>query len=74
VKIDTSRIEKILTKLSRRDPTLFRTLVKKINQIGSLGIGSIEHFKNLRYDLSDLKRVRIGSFVLFRIKEGVIVF
>lgn len=75
MKIETCGIEKILAKLSRKDPALFRTLVKKINQIASLNSDGIEHFKNLRYDLSELKRVRIGSFVLvFRFKEGVIFF
>lgn len=73
--VDTSGIENILTKLSRKDFTLFRNLVRKINQIGSMDAGSIEHFKNLRHDLSHLKRVQVGSFVLvFRVKEDSVIF
>ncbi|MEA3379025.1 MAG: hypothetical protein U9Q69_05320 [Nanoarchaeota archaeon] len=76
MKIDTSKIKKIMKKLSRKDPILFRTLQKKISQIGTVDIIVIdEHFKNLRGSMSHLKRVRLGSFVLtFRLKGTTIIF
>jgi len=73
--IDTSKIEKIMQKLSRKDPVLFRSLQKKIIQISNLDISGIENFKNLMHDMSHLKRVRIGSFVLtFKLKGGTVIF
>ena len=74
--IDTSKIDKILQKLRYKDPILFKRIQKKITQIARLDKFSIEnHFKNLRHDLSDFKRVQIGGFILFfRIKENTIIF
>lgn len=73
--VDISGIENILRKLSKKDFTLFRSLVRKINQIGCMDACSIEHFKNLRHGLSHLKRVQVGSFVLvFRIREDIVIF
>jgi len=68
-------LEKILDKLGKRDRTLAIAVRKKIQQIINSDVSGIEHFKNLMQDISHLKRVQIGSFVLvFRIKEGIIVF
>jgi len=68
-------LQKTLKTLKRKDPALFIALKKKMRQIASLDEIGIKHFKNLRHDISHLKRVRIGSFVLvFRLKEGIIVF
>ena len=73
--IDTSKIENTLRKLRHKNPALFRAVQKKICQIASLDEISINHFKNLRHDLSHLKRVQIGSFVLtFRLKGDIIIF
>jgi mRNA-degrading endonuclease RelE of RelBE toxin-antitoxin system len=73
--IDVSRIEKTLIKLKRKDPNLFRTFQKKINQISGLDKGAIGHFKNLRGNLSDYKRVHVGSFVLiFKIEKDTVIF
>jgi len=73
--LDISKIQKILEKLKRRNFALFRALQKKINQIAEMDVISINHFKNLRHDLSYLKRVQIGSFVLvFRVKDNTIIF
>ena len=56
--------EKIL-KLQKKDRQLADMLYKKIRQIVNLEENSIEHFKNLKYGLSDKKRVHIDkSFVL----------
>jgi len=70
------KLGKILNKLERKDRDLALAVRKKIQQIIESDPSSIdEHFKNLRHGLSDYKRVRVGSFVLFfRIKEDKIVF
>lgn len=70
------KLEEILNKLGRRDRTLAIAVRKKIQQIIASDSATInERFKNLRHDLSNLKRVRIGSFVLvFRVKRNSIVF
>lgn len=73
--VDSSRIESILRKLKHKNPGLFRAVQKKICQIASLDEVEVEHFKNLRGDLSHLKRVQIGSFVLtFRLNGNTIIF
>ena len=71
----SERLRKILNKLAGKDMALATSVNKKIHQIASCDRAEIEHFKNLRHDLSPLKRVHIGSFVLvFRVDEGVIIF
>ena len=73
--IDTSKIEGILTKLKRRDISLFRAVQRKINQIAQLDKTAIQHFKNLRGDLKDYKRVHVGSFVLmFKLEGDTVIF
>lgn len=76
VKIDTSKISKTLAKLKRKDPALLVAVQKKIKQIALLDVIVIDkHFKNLRHDLNDYKRVQVGSFVLiFRLKGDIIIF
>ena len=73
--IDTSRIEKLLRKLKQKDPALFGAVQRKINQIAQLDYSSITHFKNLRGNLNDYRRVQVGSFVLvFQVKGYTIIF
>jgi len=73
--IDISKIEKTIGKLKHKDSILFKAVQKKITQIAASDNNGIEHFKNLRHDLSNLKRVRIRSFVLvFRVKGETIIF
>ena len=68
-------LKKILDKLRYKDRNLAIAVRKKIIQIINSDSVSIGHFKNLRHDLSHLKRVQVGSFVLiFRIKGNVIIF
>ena len=53
----------ILKKLSKKDKVQYLALMNKIQEI--INSGNIEHFKNLKYDLSAFKRVHVmGSFVL----------
>ena len=71
----SEHLQNILRVLKRKDHTLFIAVKKKMRQIARCDEISIEHFKNLRHGMSELKRVRIGSFVLvFRFKEGIIIF
>jgi len=73
--IDVFKIDKILRKLKQKDVGLFRAVQKKILQIAEMDAGAIYHFKNLRHDLSSLKRVQIGSFVLvFTVQGDTVVF
>ena len=71
----THALTKQLDKLFFRDKVLAIAVRKKITQIISLDEIAIQHFKNLRYDLSDYKRVQVGSFILmFKIEGNTIIF
>lgn len=73
--IDISRIQKNLGKLKSKNPSLFKAVQKKINQIAFCDERSIDHFKNLKGCISGLKRVHVGSFVLtFQVKKEKVVF
>ena len=75
MKIDTSKISKVLSKIKRTNPVLFRAVQKKIKQIASHDEISIQRFKNLRHDSSEYKRVQVGGFVLlFRVEGNNIIF
>ncbi|MBU0929787.1 MAG: addiction module toxin RelE [Nanoarchaeota archaeon] len=55
-------LQEIMKKLSKKDKSLYEKLLKKINEI--INCEDIEHYKNLRYNMKDSKRVHIGHFVL----------
>jgi YafQ family addiction module toxin component len=55
-------LDKKLVKLCKKDKTSYEAVVKKIQEIAESP--DVEHYKNLRYDLKDSKRVHIGHFVL----------
>jgi len=75
MKINTSKIEKIMKKLKHKNPVLFIALQKKISQIALLDKKTIEHLKNLKKPMQHLKRVRIQSFVLtFKLEKDTIFF
>ncbi|HLD15809.1 MAG TPA: type II toxin-antitoxin system RelE/ParE family toxin [Candidatus Nanoarchaeia archaeon] len=69
-------LQKILEKLYKRDKVLYESAIKKIDEV--INSADVEHYKNLRYDLKDKKRVHVGgSFVLvfkFIESENKIVF
>jgi len=68
-------LQRILNKLYKKDRILYEQVMKKIEEI--INSSDIEHYKNLRYDMKDLKRVHIGSFVLifnFDKKRNIITF
>ena len=56
------KLEKIMTKLERKNSILYNQLKKKMNEV--INAPDVEHYKNLMYDLKELKRTHVGSFVL----------
>lgn len=61
----SDELREILRKLRMRDPKKVEIINKKIKQIVNADESTIDHFKNLRYDLKDFKRVHIDKhFVL----------
>jgi len=55
-------LDRKLIKLSKKDNIRYEAVMKKIDEV--LNSGNIEHYKNLRYDMKESKRVQIGHFVL----------
>ena len=55
-------LERKLIKLERKNKALYEQVKNKINEV--LNILDMGHYKNLRHDLKEYKRVHIGSFVL----------
>ena len=55
-------LQKILNKLSKKNKELYEQVLKKIQEI--VNSENVEHYKNLRHDLKEFKRVQIGHFVL----------
>lgn len=71
----SDELEAVLARLTKRDRQLALAVVKEIEQIAALDEETINHFKNLRGNLSDYKRAHIGSFVLmFKVSGDRIVF
>ena len=58
----SENLNSILKKLSKKDKILHEQVIKKIDEI--VNSYDIEHYKNLRYNMKDSKRVHIGHFVL----------
>ena len=55
-------LEKKLVKLSKKDKNRYGAVMNKIQEV--ISSGDIEHYKNLRHDMKDSKRVQLGHFVL----------
>lgn len=71
----TPALSRQLDKLARKDKTLALAVRKKITQIISSDQAFLEHLKNLRGNLSNYKRVHIGSFILmFKVGKDTIIF
>ncbi len=71
----SENLEKILKKLSKRDKNLYDQILKKIDEV--IHAKDVDHYKNLRYNMKNSKRVHIGHFVLifqYKEKENLIVF
>ncbi len=73
--IISPELERKLDKLAHKDKPLALAVRKKIQQIINCDETAIHHFKNLRGDMSDYKRVQLGSFVLlFKVERDIIIF
>ena len=71
----SKEFDRILARLQKKDKQLYENLFNKISEI--LNNPDIEHYKNLRYDMNDFKRVHVGHFVLvfkFDKKNNIIFF
>ena len=67
----SENLKDILAKLSVKDKALYYRVLKKIDEIAN----SSDHYKNLRYDMKEYKRVHIGHFVLiFKYSDDYIYF
>lgn len=61
----SDKLKGIVEKLRKKDARRADILHKKIKQVVQSDETTIEHYKNLRHDLSGLKRVHVNSsFVL----------
>ena len=69
----SEEIKKKLKLLSKRDKGFCEAVNKKVREIISNNATTIDHYKNLRYDLSDNKRVHVHkSFVLtFKVRKDI---
>ena len=58
----SEHLQDLLKKLAKRDKQAYEQVLNKIKEI--VEGEAIEHYKNLRYNMKDSKRVYIGHFVL----------
>jgi YafQ family addiction module toxin component len=58
----SNQLLKDLVKLSKKNQKVYELVLKKIDEIRYAD--SIEHYKNLKHGLKELKRVHIGHYVL----------
>ncbi len=55
-------LQRILKKLAKKDSHMYNQVMNKIEEV--INSSDVEHYKNLRYDMKDQKRVHVGHFVL----------
>ena len=60
--IVSNNLRKILIKNSKKDKNFYEKILEKIDEI--VYSENIDHYKNLKHDMKDSKRVHIGHFVL----------
>ncbi|MBS3065454.1 type II toxin-antitoxin system RelE/ParE family toxin [Candidatus Pacearchaeota archaeon] len=58
----SKNLDRILDKLFKKDKSSYEQVMNKIDEI--INSYDVEHYKNLRHDLKDFKRVQVGHFVL----------
>jgi mRNA interferase RelE/StbE len=71
----SDHLQRILNKLSKKDKDLYDQILKKIDEV--IHSKDIEHYKNLRHNMKNSKRVHIGHFVLvfqYKKEERLILF
>ena len=57
----SKNLDRILDKLFKKDKSSYEQVMNKIDEI--INSYDVEHYKNLRHDLKDFKRVQVGHFV-----------
>ena len=55
-------LDKKLVKSSKKDKRAYEVVMEKIDEV--VNSYDVEHYKNLRHNMKDSKRVHIGHFVL----------
>lgn len=68
-------LEKKLTKLYKKERNLYDQILKKIAEV--INSENINHYKNLKFNMKESKRVHIGHFVLvfqYRKEDNLISF
>lgn len=55
-------LKKKLIKILKKNRKIYEKIMKKIEE--TINSSDVEHYKNLRYNMKDSKRVHIGHFVL----------
>ncbi|MBU2560806.1 MAG: type II toxin-antitoxin system mRNA interferase toxin, RelE/StbE family [Nanoarchaeota archaeon] len=55
-------LQKTLVKLFKKDRNTYEAVMNKISEV--VESSDPEHYKNLKYNFKELKRVHIGHFVL----------
>jgi len=71
----TPLLQKKLYKVLKKNKPLYEQAMQKINEI--VNSADIEHYKDLRNDMKDKKRVHIGHFVLtfkYAKEENKVIF
>ncbi len=58
----SEHLKGILAKLAKKDKSTYEQVLKKIDEV--VNCYDVEHYKNLRYNMKDSKRVHVGHFVL----------
>ena len=58
----SNNLRKFLRRIFKKDKIFYDKIVNKISEI--INSERIEHYKNLKYNMKDSKRVHIGHFVL----------
>ena len=58
----SEKLKKVLKKLFKKDKSLYQQVINKIQEI--IDNPDVEHYKNLRYNMRDSKRIHIGHFIL----------
>ena len=66
-------LKKKLERIFKKKKSLYLQILKKIEEV--IDSEDISHYKNLKYNLKDLKRVHVGSFVLvFKVVKDKVIF
>lgn len=55
-------LERLLKKLFKKDKTMYDQIMGKMDEI--ISCENIDHYKNLKKPLQNVKRTHVGSFVL----------